>query len=163
TGSVHVMMAAGPAFVPLQAGGPVLGLARGTTFQAVSIPGATKADTAGSSLLRTTLPESRPLGANAVAFLPGNMYVVGAAEKGLNVWRMVPGRATTVEKSVPVSSPVTAVAASEAGDVACGSMDGVVRLYAAKTYEKRHELKGHDGEVRAVLLTRDGKRAFSAG
>ncbi|MGL4552289.1 MAG: WD40 repeat domain-containing protein, partial [Gemmataceae bacterium] len=146
-----------------ESAGTVLGAARGAGLYAVSIPGGARADLAAlpNATTRTLIGPARPLGGNALAFLADGARLLGATEKGLTVWAVQPGFAR-IEKSIDVASPVTAVAAS-GGGLACGTMDGVVRTYLAGTFEPRHEMKGHAGEVRAVLLSRDGRRAFSAG
>jgi hypothetical protein len=60
------------------------------------------------------------------------------------------------------SSPLTALAFSQTGDLlAVGTQDGGIRLYDLAADQELPPLAGHQGAVRALAFTPDGRRMFS--
>jgi WD40 repeat protein len=100
-------------------------------------------------------------GVDTIAFSPDGTMVAGAADRGLILWHCVPGQADLI---IATPEPLTGVAiASGSGLVAAGGMDGLVRLFELSGDKEKAALKGHEGEVRCVATSPDGKTVVSGG
>ncbi len=104
-------------------------------------------------------------GVNSVAALPdGRRAVSVSADGSLKVWDVAPdGPARRREQATLKGhgGPVWAVAALADGRVLSGGSDGAVRLWDAAQGIELQAWAKHNGEVYAVAVTPDGRRAVS--
>ena len=107
-----------------------------------------------------------PVGKLAPRFLGGDRVIVGPQAR-----LVYPGRAGLVVAPLrgggppeihPVSTPISSLDADTFGNLACGDIRGTVRFLASKQ-ENFVQANGHEGEVRAIVLSDNGRRAYSAG
>jgi WD40 repeat protein len=93
-------------------------------------------------------------------FSPGARFVAAASDE-LTVWDVASGQVLAAR---PQSSWVTAVAfRPDAGLLATGHDDHVVRLWDMSRHRVVRELCGHDCGVSALAFSPDGRRLASAG
>ncbi len=104
-------------------------------------------------------------GVNGVAVLPDGRRAVSASADGtLKVWDVSPDGAARRRAQMTLKGHgggVWAVAALADGRVLSGGSDGAVRLWDVAQGVELHAWTRHSGEVYAVAVTPDGRRAVS--
>ena len=90
-------------------------------------------------------------------------YEWPAAQPALSVWALGPDAEGGTPAADEPKDPVTAAAVSDDRTVLVGTARGTLALWDALTRRTLVSLAGHSGPVRAVSLSRDGRRALSAG
>ncbi|HSA29685.1 MAG TPA: protein kinase [Phycisphaerae bacterium] len=108
----------------------------------------------------------------SAAFSPDGDRVLSASfDQTLRLWnvqtgqeiRTFRGHTAGVRGAVFVGREETALSCSMDGSVRIWSLDGNLRIWSRGSYEASRILAGHDGGVRGVAVTIDGRRAVSAG
>jgi WD40 repeat protein len=106
-------------------------------------------------------PGGQPVGADSIAFSADSSSPAGAGEKGLIIWGVGFGK---LDRVIPTALPLTSVSvATGTGLIAAGDVRGSIHLFAIVGNKAKAVFKAHDGEVRAVAFSLDGKRLASAG
>src|SRR5262249_9168182 len=107
------------------------------------------------------------LGVDTIGYSPDSNRLVLAGKKGLVDWDAT--RAFGVrnaERTIATAEPLTGVAVAPGnGRGAAGGSDGAVHLFELTSDKEKDRLEGqgHDGEVRCVALSLDGKTVVSGG
>jgi hypothetical protein len=104
------------------------------------------------------------------AFSPDSRFLVDWAENPLgrsrmdhvDVWEAATGRAVATLTAGPRPGATDAAFAPDGRTLATASVDGVVRLWEAATWQVRAEFRGHRDRVTALAFGPDG-RLFTGG
>jgi RNA polymerase sigma factor (sigma-70 family) len=90
------------------------------------------------------------------AFTTDGRSLATAAGNGVTLWETATGK-----ERGHVEGAAALVAVSPDGGVLAASDGATIRLLSARTFEEIGRFKGHDGEVKALSFTRDGKGLVS--
>jgi WD40 repeat protein len=106
-------------------------------------------------------PGGRAIGADSIAFTANSLSPVAAGEKGLIIWGVGFGKR---DRIIPTETALTGVTiAPGTGLAAAGDVKGSLYLFEIDADKPKAVFNAHDGEVRAVAFSLDGKRLASAG
>jgi WD40 repeat protein len=98
------------------------------------------------------------LGVDVLSFNGNGTALVSPGEKGLQVWTH------DTDRTIAMTSPLTGTSVAAAtGLAAAGDVSGMVHLFELTAEKPKLSFKAHEGEVRAVQFSLDGRLLASAG
>jgi WD40 repeat protein len=100
---------------------------------------------------------------NSIAFVPGKREFYTAGSDGQVLKWSLDGQANTFQVIYSNNDIIDVLAISpDASWLACGSSNSAIRMIPLKENSMQYELKGHNGSIKSLIFSYDGKSLYSA-
>ncbi len=101
--------------------------------------------------------------ATSIAFLPGDRVLATVGQEAVSFWDVSTGKGTRYTVDMPWGEACALSADGKVLAVAAVPNDSTIHLWDVATAKRLRQITGHEGRIRALGLSADGRTLVSAG